>query len=337
MVSWAEKSLAYVRARSGPNGWEILKMGVESQGGDTPEDFVKRLEALGLKGCDTSAMLRPEQYYLLQVPAPTVPPEELKSAVRYQIRDMVDIHIDDLTLDVFNVGDGQQKANPQLFVAAANNAHVRSVMTLASAMDWPVTVIDIQEACQRNLQSAAAKRNGTLERADAALVLTDGQHALFTISVNGELYYTRRLDVPAGFLDMAWSQAAVTEAGAPDGFTPVDEYVPDYAGGSSAFTTARTEHAETDMERAQRLAVEVQRSLDLWDRSWSGIPLAALRVSAGERSVELAEWLGRETGQTVMAIDLEAMFTGLENMPLLHRMFCAPLLGLLLRTENRVA
>jgi MSHA biogenesis protein MshI len=325
-----------VRTRAQRDGnFEVLQLGVERQGGDTLDAFVSRLTGLGLKGCNASVMLRPEQYHLLQIPAPSVPAEELKAAARYQIREMVDIHIDDLTLDVMYVGDGQQKNNPQLFVVAATTADVRAVMDLASAMDWPVTVIDIQETCQRNLQTALAQRAGTPERADACLVLTDEQHALITICAKGELYYTRRLELPEGFLTMAWTQAESTIADAPDGYTPVTEYVPDYAG--TPTTTGALSAAQSDADRAQRVVVEVQRSLDLWDRSWSSLPLSGLRVYAGERSAELATWLSRETGQAVTVMDLDPLFTGLPPLTAPERSVCLPLLGLLLRLETSVA
>jgi len=336
VVSWSNQTLAFVRARSRGDGtFDVVKLGVERQGSDTQEAFIARLEALHLTGIGASVMLRPEQYHFLQIPAPAVPPEELKSAARYQIRDMVDVHLDDLTLDVLFTGDGQQKTNPQLFVVAAKTVHVRAALDLAGEMDWPVTVIDIQETCQRNLQTALTHKAGTTGRADAALLVTDAQHALVTISVNGELYYTRRLELPEGFLTMVWTQAEPALAEAPDGYTPVTEYVPDYAGTASGLGGASAE--QTDADRAQRLVVEVQRSLDLWDRSWSSLPLSGLRVHAGERSAELATWLSREIGQSVTAIDLGAIFPGLAGLPDADLNYCLPLLGLLLRDDASAA
>ena len=336
VVSWSDQTFAFVRARGKADGsFEIRQMGVERQGSDTPDAFAHRLQALNLQGLSATVMLRPEQYHFLQIPAPSVPAEELKSAARYQIRDMVDTHIDDLTMDVLYVGDGQQKTNPQIFVVAAKTAHIRAAMDLANSMDWPVTIIDVQETCQRNLQTALAKQGGTPERAEASMLINDAQHALFTISVNGELYYTRRLDLPEGFLEMQWTPAEPVIADAPDGYTPVTEYVPDYAGTAPGLGGASA--ALSDADRAQRLVVEVQRSLDLWDRSWSSLPLSGLRVQAGERSAELGTWLSRETGQNVTAMNLEALFPGLAEHSDVDRNYCVPLLGLLLRDEGSAA
>lgn len=333
VVSWSNKTLAYVRARpQDGGGMDVSQMGVERQGTDSTEDFVARLKAQGLGGLDARVMLRPEQCQVLQVTSPAVAPEELRSAARYQIREMVDVHIDDITLDVMHVGDGQDKSSGQLFVVTTPNAVVREVMALADTMQWPVTVIDIQEMAQRNLQSAEAQRTGAADRADAALLITDERQAVLTISAKGELYYTRRLDLPAGFMTMAWGQSAPVEA--VDAFTPVGEYVPDYSPDSTNYGAdygATSSAAASDADRVQRLVVEVQRSLDLWDRSWSSMPLNGLRVYAGERSAEMANWLARETGQTVTAIDPEALFTITRSTVEQDRAYCMPLLGVLLR------
>ena len=335
IVSWSSGTFAFVRARATADGlFAVRQMGVERQGSDSMDDLVRRLQSLGLKGLPAHAMLRPEQYQLLQIDAPPVPPDELRAAARFQIREMVNVHIDDITLDVMQVGDGQHKGPNNLFVVAAKNDSVRQVVGLGNALGWKMQVIDIQETAQRNLQSTLAKQDGRLERADAALLITDEFQALLTISANEELFFTRRLDLPQGFLSMSWDAAYDTAADvAPDAFTPVIEYVPDYAGGGAASAAASSDRG--DGERVQRFVVEIQRSLDLWDRAWSSMPLGGLRVYAGERSAEMASWLSREMGQAVSAMDMESTFPGLHSMAMADQAYCLPLLGVFLRTESR--
>ncbi len=349
VVSWSGQVLAYVLARSRQDGiFEVLKLGVERQGTDSIEDFVRRLQSLGLRGFETRVMLRPEQYQLLQIDAPAVPPEELRSAARYQIRDMINTHVDDVTLDVMRVGDGQQKNPGHLFVVAATNAVVRSVLDLGDAMHWTVSVIDIQETAQRNLQNALAARDGHADRANAALVLVDGQEAVLTISANEELFYSRSFDLPEGFFAASWGRGnAPAEAAesAELAFMPVDEYVPDYSVGGVAYGNDYSDtHAGVlaaapglalDDDRAQRFLVEVQRSLDVWDRSWSSMPLSGLRVYAGTRSEELAKWLSAQLAQSVVVLDVKAFFPGFGGASSEQQAMCLPLLGVLMRTESR--
>jgi len=346
VVSFHDQTLVYIRARARGDGtFEISRFGVERQGSDSAADFARRLETLGLKGCQTRVMLRPQQYQWLQIDAPGVAPEELRSAARYQIRDMLETHIDDVTLDVMRLGDGQHKGAAHLFVVAAPNAVLRSSAELGAALRWTIPVIDVQETAQRNLQNALAQRDGLSARANAALVLTEESQAVLTICANDELFYTRRLDIPKGFLASSWDVDLGPETTDDAAYAPVGEYVPDYgvAGVSygsdySAAVAAPSAAAgapSAESERAQRFLVEVQRSLDLWDRTWSSLPLAAVRVYAGARSSELAQWLTRELGQAVVPMDVSDFFSGLDGGTDDTTTSCWPLLGLLMRTDSR--
>jgi MSHA biogenesis protein MshI len=341
VVSWSAGTLAYVRARlKGDGTFEVSMAGVERQGADSMDDFVRRLQALGLKGGRAWVMLRADQYQLLQIQAPPVPPEELRAAARFQIREMVNTHIDDITMDVMRVGDGQNKAADQLFVVAALTAMVSGALDLAQALQWDVNVIDVQETAQRNLQSALARRESRLEKADALLMIAGDRQALLTISAGEELFFSRRLDLPDGFMAMQWSQNSDDAAPVVDTYTPVGEYVPDYSVGGTSHgndysSGQSTSSGGADHDKAQRVLVEVQRSLDLWDRAWSSMPLSGLHVAAGERSSELAQWLSRELGQSVVAIDLNEQFGALSAFDPVDQAYCLPLLGVLLRTETR--
>lgn len=328
-LSWSGQTLAYVAAIARDDGQhQIARMGVERQGSDTMDTFVTRVRRLGLKGSEVHAMLHLDQYQLLQIATPAVAPEELRSAARYQIRDMVDVHLDDITLDIMQVGRGQQAGAGQLYVVAAKNALLKEVMDFGHDAGWSVSVIDIQETAQRNLQTMQAKTAELGAAPDAALVVNE-RHALLTVCAEGELFYSRRLDVPEGFLQMQWlglSQAA----GPIDSFSPVAEYVPDYGGGGSGQTPE-----SADFEHAQRFLLEVQRSLDVWDRTWSTMPLSGLRVYAGLRSVDLAQWLSQEMGYSVVPLDFEAAFPALKDLSDADQMLCLPLLGMLMRTNDK--
>jgi MSHA biogenesis protein MshI len=321
VIAWSGHALAYVQAQPLKDGrQEVLRFGVERQGNDSPEDFAKRLAALGFKGRAALAMLRSTQYQLLQIDAPAVPPEELRTAARWQIRDMVDVHMDDLTLDVMRVGDDKVRATGHLFVVAASNALIREVMGIGQALRCTVEVIDIQDMAQRNLQSAWARRNGDLGRAHAALVLTDDHQALLTISANEELFYTRRIELGEGFIQAGWG----------DGAVPAQ-----VSAGGNVAAEPGLGMSLGDADRTQRVVVEVQRSLDLWDRTWPMLVLDRISVYAGERSDELARWLGQELGQPVTSLDVSALFPGFEGGTEADRLLCWPLLGALMRTESR--
>ena len=312
VVSWSGHALAYVLARrGGSNGYQVLRSGVErvvdDQGPGAPNSgldaLVRKLKTKELDGFQASVMLRPEQYQLLRIRTPAVPPDELRAAARYQVVKMLDTPVDDVTIDVMGVGDGRSRGAGHLaghlFVVAAKRTVIASILDLSKAMQWTVAVIDIQEMAQRNLQSALAIREsrGLSGRANAALVLLDSFHAVLTICADGELFYARRFDLPKDFLASAWE-------------------------------------ANED-DSADRFLLEVQRSLDLWDRMWVSLPLDRIWLYAGTRSEALASWLTQQLGQTVQPMDIAAEFPEFKTEPVSDEALCLPLLGLMLRTEGR--
>ncbi|MBC7681144.1 MAG: hypothetical protein H7172_02325 [Ferruginibacter sp.] len=312
------------------------------------DSFILRLQGLRLKNCEAQVMLWAEQYQLLQIDAPVVPPEEMRAAARYQIQELLHTHVDDSTLDVMRVGDGQQKGIGQIFVVAVANTVVREVMALGDAMQWNISVIDIQETAQRNLQSALARLEGHADRANAALVLVSDHLAVLTISANDELFYSRRLELPDGFLAAYWgpaSEMADEPAEMPSNFLPLGEYIPDYSVGGVAYgtdysdtrttaTSTLSNGADID-EKAQRFVAEVNRSLDAWSRIWASMALHGVRVYAGERTNDLLVLLGNGLDHKVQALDVGVLFPGFEAVTGEDAALCLPLLGVLRRTESR--
>ncbi len=132
------------------------------------------------------------EYQLLTVEAPNVPPEELKTAVRWRLKDMLDFHIDDATIDVLDIPIDTAGASRghSMFAIAARNSLIQSCQELFSAAKVPLTVIDIPEMAQRNI-SALLEPPG---RGLAMLSFHD-DGGLLTITFKGELYLARRIEV----------------------------------------------------------------------------------------------------------------------------------------------
>jgi MSHA biogenesis protein MshI len=318
VIGLDDAGLAWVHA----DGTRLRRCGFEPRGGDTPQAFAKRVRALGLPACDAVAVLPLEHAQLLQIEAPSVPAEELKAAARWRIKDMVEARLDELTLDVLRVGDGRERAAQQLFVAAAPNALVQSTGEWTRLAGLQLRVIDIRETTQRNLQSAAAVAAGHGARATAALLL-HGTHALLTISAGGELFHARRIEGGAAALDAAPAAAAAAPShDAAVDFDAMD--IVDYGAEPGAGPA---------VDEVPRLVIELQRSLDLWERSWPDLPLAGVLVHAGARTEALVALLRRSLGQEVAALDAAALFPGLDEQDDTLREAVLPLLGALLRDE----
>jgi MSHA biogenesis protein MshI len=325
VLQLGRQQLAYLQAPLGghaplaPERWGLIELG------EPADDALQRqLAELGLAGGEVLALLDADAYQILKIDTPNVPQDELKAAARWQIKDLLEVALDELTLDVMHVGDDQPRAHKQLFVVAGSNRAIERVSRLGAAAGLPLDVVDIGETALRNLQSAAAAAEDLTKRATAALLLQGGQ-CLFTICAHGELFYTRRLDWDARLLKRATQTSAPkADAPAPLGY----EYMP---GDDLAFSGL-----DAELESSP-LVLELQRSIDVWERSWPDLPLARLYLVVPEHGQELAALLQRELGLRTSAIDASSLFPGFE--PAAHGpeayAACLPLLGALLRQDER--
>jgi len=159
-----------------------------------PKSLERVAREFGAKRFRCTTLLKPQEYSILLVEAPAVKPEELKSAMRYRIKDMLDYPVDDATIDVLDVPvpAGTAQRAHYMYTVAARNDTIRATRDRFVAAGIPLAVIDIPDTAQRNL----AVRLENEQRAVAALTF-DAQGGLMTVSFAGELYLSRRLDVTA--------------------------------------------------------------------------------------------------------------------------------------------
>lgn len=218
------------------------------QGDDAALDKAAKEAHLARYNCTT--LLGANAYQMLLVEAPNVPPEELKTAIRWRIKDMLDYHIDDATVDVLDIPPDKNAAarTHSMYAIAARNEAVRGRVALFERTHTPLTAIDIQELAQRNIAGLLEKPGRGL-----ALLAFDAEGGLLTVSFNGELYLSRRMDV----------------------------------------TLPQLLEAD-DEQRAryfERITLELQRSLDHFDRQFHFITLSRLVIATLPEHLGLKESL----------------------------------------------
>src|SRR5205814_7806519 len=67
------------------------------------DSLQKETKEHGLARFVCTTLLEPADYQILLVEPPKVPADELKAAIRWKIKDLLEYHIDDATVDVFEV------------------------------------------------------------------------------------------------------------------------------------------------------------------------------------------------------------------------------------------
>lgn len=246
--------LAHVRRRTGERpellGWESYPR----EGSDL--DVVKRLRAGKRLGTGRCVLLLPHgQYQLLQVEAPNVATEELRNAIRWKVKDMVDFPVEDAGIECLPPVAGARAG--QLYTVAASRSVLQSWIRLFQDAKAPLHAIDVADLAQRNVSALFEDKNRGL-----ALLAFDESGGRLSFTYQGELYFSRHIDVvPA---DMAAADTAAI---------------------------------------FERVLLDVQRTLDNVDRSYSSIPIARLLVSPPPGAAKFVDYLRENLYQPVETLD----------------------------------
>jgi len=245
-------TVSFAHARPSPAGkWAVTDYGS------------RRASELRLEGHQCTTVLHPGEYQFLMVEAPDVPAAELKSAIRWKVKDLVDYRIEDATIDMLDIPPASpataSNARPMFAVSARNDLLQGRIRELEEAR-VPLSVIDIRETAQRNIAAL-------FESADRGLAFIHfgADAGLLTINFRGELYLARRLEVGVEAL----AEGAADEGGA-----------------------------------LERVALEVQRTLDHFDRQFRHIAVAKLVLGPTPRPTRLAESLRERLDLAVEESDL---------------------------------
>lgn len=249
--------------------------------------------------CTTTVNLG--EYDILSVEAPDVPPAELRSAVRWQIKDLIDFHIDDAVLDVFDApASGADKRQHSLYVVVSRMNSIKQQINQLQAADINLTTIDIPELVIRNICAYCPEdQNGMV-----FIYLTKDQ-GVFTITKDATLYLARSLDFGYGHLFHATEKA---------GEFSMDEYNPEF----------------------DRVVLEVQRSLDYYDRYFSQPGVSKILISPTEEPIAgLADYLQRNTGIATAILDVNEIVDTAEPLDQQQQAQCLLAIGAALRQEKK--
>ena len=260
--------------------------------------LLKIVRQRDLRKVPCSGLLRSSDYSLILVDSPDVPPSEIRAAMRWQVKELIDFHIDDAVIDVFDVPERDGRAGKRMYAVVARRGKVMQLIDLLTSVGLELNIIDIPEMALRNL-AARLPEDG----AGVALIAFDRGHGLMTVTRQGALYFSRRLDC---------GSERLAEAGSAGSITPTLEGLLD------------------------SLTIEIQRSLDFYERHFSQSAIAGIVLTpVPGLTAEVCQYLQAQLGVPTRWLDMatEAAVDGeMDSEALLH---CTPVIGASLR-EDRV-
>ena len=253
-------------------------------------EHVAREASLGKAVC--TVLLAPGEYRMMLVNAPSVPDDELKAAVRWQIKDGLSYSIDDATVDVLKIPADKNRSDRSrsLYAITAANDTLRKYVDLFDQAGLALGVIEIPETAQRNIAALFEHKDRAL-----ALLAFDEKGGLLTFTAEGELYMSRRIEISVSQL-------------------------------SDANVALREQYRD-------RVELELQRSLDYFERQFSHLTLSRVLLCAPRQS-GLQEFLAATLGVPVEDVDLSEVME-IEQSCADFACRALPALGAALRQEIR--
>lgn len=298
-VSFQPEGLTFAHIRHVPNAKpEVTLCGTVHATRADASILAKLGKDLHFDRYDGTTLLAFNEYQLLLVDAPNAPPDELKSAIRWRIKDMLDYHVDDATVDVLDVPPDKNSPtrSHSMYAVTARSELVKNRQQLFTQAKVPLSVIDVPEMAQRNIAALLEPPGRGL-----AMLTFNDEGGLLTITQGGELYLARRIEV---------SLAQMTSAG-----------------------------DEQKANLFERIVLELQRSLDHFDRQFNYVALAKLVLGPLPEQLGLKENLASNLSVPVEIMNLDDVLN-LSKVPELkdiaRQAACFLTLGAALREEEKV-
>jgi len=121
----------------------------------SPEQQLKQLSQLvkqyRLDTIPCNLVLAPDEYQLLQVDAPEVPKQELATALRWHIKDLINFHIDDVVIEHVEMVIQHTSGKQQIQVIVSRKSTIQHHVDLLHQAHCNVATIDIALMSARNI------------------------------------------------------------------------------------------------------------------------------------------------------------------------------------------
>jgi MSHA biogenesis protein MshI len=164
-----------------------------------PDALARIVRQLPNRKLPAVAVLPASRYSMLLVEAPEVASDELRAAVRWRIKDLIDFHIDDAVLDVFQMPNrGRGGPNQMMYAIAAKAEGVQGEVNAVEDAGLKLKAIDILELSLRNI----AQLLDTDGRGVGLLYLAKNTGVLLIVR-QGTLFLARRFDTGVQTLEDA--------------------------------------------------------------------------------------------------------------------------------------
>lgn len=237
---------------------------------DQLTQLAKYISKNDLKKQPCVVVLDETQYNLIQLPAPPVTDAELKSAVRWSIKELINYPVEDAVVDVFRV-PVQEHREGKIYVVATAKDNIQKTVDFIRKSGLSLHAIDIEELSLGNI----IEQMNDHQRGVAVLHF---DHLVGSISLfsNSALYLSRKIETGLNRLEEIQAQGAASAA----------------------------------MEQVyESIILELQRSLDFYESEFARPPITKLVVAPRHPILQgFCDYVSSHSGLSVELINLAQIF-----------------------------
>lgn len=150
-----------------------------------------------LKALPCNLVLNVDQYNIVQIDKPNLPENEVKPALRWKLKGLLDYSVEQAVVDGIDVpvDPGLSSRQPLMLAICAKKAVVAEVGQQLMEAGFNLQSVDVHALAQRNIAHL-------LEFEERALVTISmlPRGCLMTFTAKGELYHTRVIELDRDFL-----------------------------------------------------------------------------------------------------------------------------------------
>ncbi len=239
-----------------------------------------------------------DDYSLVMVEAPEVKSEELRAAIRWRIKDLIDFDIDEAVIDVFEVPETKAgRKGSMIYAVVARASLVKQRIEQLLNVGLNLEVLDIPELALRNVAALLPE-----DVAGVALVYIGQDKGLITITRQQTLYLSRRL-----------------------------------ASGVNALPDTLMQSNDPDVIEnwLDGIIVEIQRSLDYYESHFSLAPVSSLVIAPLPRELPgVAQYIAEQLDISTRMLDMQTLIDSAQPMDSQLQSQCLLAIGAALRVEN---
>jgi len=174
---------------------EFISAEVTNSNVDTLRDRVGAKD-LGKIPCNW-VLVNPD-YNLLLVESPKVAQEEMREAMRWRIKELINFPVEDAIVDVFPLPSDGTRGTPMSYVVVTERSQIQEIVNTASSAKLSLNSIDIGELALRNIADHL-----TIDGRGYCLVRLRQGRGNLTLIKQGQVYLSRQFELPynGGLLD----------------------------------------------------------------------------------------------------------------------------------------